>query len=70
MSKYKYEFGVSTNYIGSEAKEIVDLVDDWGYDESDLDGRTEEDILDELYGQPLEDFVGNSIESWVSRVDG
>lgn len=70
MSKYKYEFGVSTRYIGSGVKAVVDLVDDWGYDESDLDGRTEEDIRTELEGQPLEDFVWNEIESWVKRIDG
>lgn len=68
MSKYKYEFGAATNKVGSECVDIVDLVDDYGYDESDLDGRTEEDILNELYDQPLEDHVNNYVESWVRRI--
>lgn len=70
MSKYKYELGVSVGFVNAYRTEVIDLVDDWGYHESDLDGRTEEDILEELEGQPLEDHVWNSIDSWVKRIDG
>lgn len=35
MSKYKVEFSVGTNYVGSDHREEFDLVDDWGWDEED-----------------------------------
>lgn len=68
MSNYRYEMYVSTGYIGSEVTKEIDLVDDWGYDESDLDGRTEEDILEELGGRDLEDFVWDNTDSGVRRL--
>jgi len=65
MSKYKYEMYVSTGYQGSERTKVIDLVDDWGYDESDLDGRTKGDIIAELEDCSLDDFVWNSVDSGV-----
>jgi hypothetical protein len=68
MSKYKYEMWVSAGYFGSGRTKKVDLVDDWGYDESDLNQRTEEDIIIEIEGDALESFVWNSIDSGARRV--
>jgi len=68
MSKYKYEMYVCVGR-GERAK-VVDLVDDWGYDESDLEGRTEEDIIFELEGDQLASFVWNNVDSGVRRIGG
>lgn len=69
MSKYRYEFGVSTNKVGSEVSEEVDLVDDWGFSEEILDEMSDAEftkvILDNLM-----DYEANNIESWATPIDG
>ena len=67
MSDYVFEFGVSTNKIGSDTTDVVDLVDDWGWDESELEGKSDDEIRDMLDSE-LEEFVWNNIDSWVTRV--
>lgn len=67
MSDYVFEFGVSTNRIGSDVTEEVDLIDDGWFAEEDLEGKSDDEIQSLLNGA-LEDFVWNNIESWVKRV--
>lgn len=67
MSDYVFEFGVSTNKIGSDTTDVVDLVDDWGWDESELEGKSDDEIRDMLDNEEQE-FVWNNIDSWVTRV--
>lgn len=68
MSKYKYEMYVC---VGSSIRsKVVDLVDDWGYEESDLDGRTEEDIVIEVEESCIEGFVWDHVDCGVKRIDG
>lgn len=67
MSDYVFEFGVSTNKIGSDTTDVVDLVDDWGWDESELEGKSDDEIRDMLDSEEQE-FVWNNIDSWVTRV--
>lgn len=69
MSKYKYEFGVSTNKLGSECSEIVDLVDDWGYDEKELDAMKDR-ALELLINELVDEFVANNADSWAKSLDG
>lgn len=68
MSKHKYEMWVSAGFGGTARSEEFDLVDDWGYDESDLDCRTEDDILEELEGAPLGAFMLDNVDCGVRRV--
>ncbi|HEY6021056.1 MAG TPA: hypothetical protein VIY48_14460 [Candidatus Paceibacterota bacterium] len=67
MSDYVFEFGVSTNKIGSDTTDVVDLVDDLGWDESELEGKSDDEIRDMLDNEEQE-FVWNNIDSWVTRV--
>lgn len=67
MSDYVFEFGVSTNKIGSDTTDVVDLVDDLGWDESELESKSDDEIRDMLDSEEQE-FVWNNIDSWVTRV--
>ena len=67
MSDYVLEFGVSTNKIGSDTTDVVDLVDDLGWDESELESKSDDEIRDMLDNEEQE-FVWNNIDSWVTRV--
>jgi hypothetical protein len=67
MSDYIYEFGVSTNKIGSDTTDVFDLVEDFGYAEEELEGKSESEIRDFL-DQDLQDYVWDNIDSWVKRV--
>lgn len=69
MSKYKYEFGVSTNKIGSECSEIIDLVDDWGYEEEKLDALGDEAFA-LLMDSFIDEFIANSVDMWAKPIDG
>lgn len=67
MSDYKFEFGVSTNKVGSDTTDEVDLVDDGWFAEEELEGKTDDQII-AMLDQAQQDFVWNNIESWVTRV--
>lgn len=68
MSNYKYEFTVA---VGSrEEVEVVDLVDDFGWEEDDLDMMTEEDILDEVRRTDLEEWMRRHVYRNAKRIDG
>lgn len=69
MSKYKYEFGVSTGLVGPGCSEVVDLVDDWHYTEEELDGMDDSRFASAL-DWALENFIANEIDSWVKPIDG
>ena len=52
MSRYKCRFHVSTGMIHGKIEEVVDLVDDWGHSEEELDILTPEEtekFLNDLY---------------------
>lgn len=68
MSKWVYVFGVATNKAGSECADTFDLVEDWGYEESELEGMEPQD-LEKVLNNELEDYVWNNIESWVGKVE-
>lgn len=67
MSDYVFEFGVSTQYHGSDVVDEIDLVDDLGFDEDELEGKSDEEIK-VLLDQDLQDFVWENVDSWVKRV--
>lgn len=68
MSNYKYEFTVA---VGSrEEVEVVDLVDDFGWEEDDLDMMAEEDILDEVRRTDLEEWMRRHVYRNAKRIDG
>ncbi len=67
MSDYVFEFGVSTDRMGSDVIEEVDLIDDLGFDEEGLEGKADSDIQDML-DEELQQFVWNNIDCWVKRV--
>ncbi len=67
MSDYVFEFGVSTGYHGAEMTEEFDLVDDLGFDESELKGKSDDEIIG-LLDNEFETFMSNNIDSWVKRV--
>lgn len=67
MSDYKFEFGVATRHMGSDVTEVVDLIEDGYFAEVELDGKTDDQILDML-DEPLQEFVWENIDSWVKRV--
>jgi len=68
VSNYKYEFTVA---VGSrEEVEVVDLVDDFGWEEDDLDMMTEEDILDEVRRTDLEEWTRRHVYRNMKRIDG
>ena len=67
MSDYKFEFGVSTRFMRSNVTETFDLVDDFGFEEDELEGKTDREIQD-LLDQELQEFVWNNIDRWVKRV--
>lgn len=69
MSKYRYEFGVSIHREGSEVTSVVDLVDDFGYSESELDEMSDAKFADVML-EELEDFEHDNIEPWVKTLDG
>lgn len=50
--KYVYTFTVATNYVGSKVTDHLDLVNDLGLSEAELDAMTEDEFqaaLDEQY---------------------
>ena len=67
MSDYVFEFGISTRYVGSDVTEEVDLIDDLGFTEEELEGKPDIEIQGML-DQELQEFVWNNIDSWVKRV--
>ncbi len=67
MSDYVFEFGVSTNRLGSDVTEEVDLISDGYFTEEELEDKDDEEIQN-LLSDALEDFVWNNIDSWVTRV--
>jgi hypothetical protein len=67
MSDYVFEFGVSTNKVGSDTTDEVDLVDDGWFAQEELEGKTDDQII-AMLDQAQQDFVWNSIDSWVKRV--
>lgn len=68
VSNYKYEFTVA---VGSrEEVEVVDLVDDFGWEEDDLDMMAEEDILDEVRRTDLEEWMRRHVYRNAKRIDG
>jgi len=68
MSSYKYEFIAA---IGSREKaEVVDLVDDFGWTEDELDMMTDEDIEDEIRRTDLEEWMRRHVYRNVRRIDG
>lgn len=68
MSKYKYNFYVSTGYVGSKISEDIDLVDDWNHSEDELDAMSEEE-LEELVGELYDEWLGNNINSGFERIE-
>lgn len=67
MSEWKFEFGVSTCYMGSDVRETFDLIDDLGFEEDELKGKSDSEILDMLASE-MENFISNNTDSWVIRV--
>lgn len=67
MSDYRFEFGASTNKIGSEVSEVFDLVDDLGFTEEELEGKSEDEIQD-LLEPDAQEFIANNVDCWVTRV--
>ena len=67
MSKYKYDFGqeFGAQYLSAS----VDLVDDLGYEESELDGLSTEDMRDLLFEMTRHYFRAQSRFMW-SEIDG
>lgn len=66
MSKYKYEFYVSTNKVGSETSEEVDLVDDWGFNEEELDEMSDSEFLTVMCDLEDEFRNENAESGWVT----
>lgn len=67
MSNYKYEFGVSIGYPDTDRIEEIDLVDDLGYDESDLDGMSGRDVQD-IADNEVADWQARYVEYWAERI--
>jgi hypothetical protein len=67
MSKYKYDFFQS--HPSGILTDTVDLVDDMGWEESELDGMSREDLLDILYDDSRNWFRTQSRYGW-SKIDG
>lgn len=68
MSKYRYNFHVSTGYVGSNKEETIDLVDDWNEDESELDIMDEHQLekhVEQLYNV----WLWNNIDGGFWRID-
>lgn len=67
MSDYVFEFGLSTHFVNSDVTETFDLVDDLGFEEDELEGKSDDEIIG-LLGEECENFIANNIDSWVKRV--
>jgi hypothetical protein len=67
MSKYKYDFG--QEFGAQRLSAAVDLVDDFGFEESELDGLSTEDMRDLLYDTMRNYFRVQSRFMW-SKIDG
>jgi len=59
MSNYKVELYVGTGYVGSDVREEIDLIDDWGYDEEQAESIFEES------GEDYERFMDEDVNQWI-----
>lgn len=67
MSNYRYEFWCGVGYSRNACRsEEVDLVDDFGYDESMLDGLSDVD-LEDLVNREADEWAGQFVEIWTER---
>ena len=64
----KWEFGQSYGYSGTDSKDVVDLIDDLGFTEEDLDAMTLEELQAELSDMAREQAC-ERVESWAEPVE-
>lgn len=69
MSKYRYNFHVSTGYVGSKVSEDVDLVEDWNEVEAELDEMAANGELEEYLVELYNTWLWNAIEGGFGRIE-
>lgn len=67
MSEFKYKFHCGAGYAGAEHVQEIDLVDDFGYEEDQLEMMTKED-LEDLIEDELREWHYQYVEYWAEKL--
>ena len=66
MAQRKWEYGYSMGYAGTDSKETIDLVTDWGYSEKEVEEMTDDEAQEIVTKSAYESAV-EKIDYWAKK---
>ena len=68
MAHRYWKLHESMGYVGTDSEEEIDLVDDWGYSEEEVEEMADEYIAEEL-SQSAWEKACEKVSAWAEPID-